>query len=401
MRGMREVRAGPAKGRAHRIEIPLIDLRLQHRGLQHKMIAAIRQVFDSSIFITGPSVMGFEEEMADFCDTKFAIGVASGTDALMLSLIALGVGPGDEVLLPTFAYAAAAAAICHAGAKPVFVDSIADGFNIDPQDAARRTTRRTRAIIPVHLYGEAAQMDEIMALAGKHGLHVVEDVAQAAGGRWGEQRLGSIGSTGCFSFYPTKNLAGCGDGGMVVTNDEAVASRVRLLRQQADASALGGKKFHHPTVGYNSRLDEVQAAVLRVKLPHLDSWNRLRALHADRYRRLLKEADIDLPATNRKGSHVYCLYTVRHPRRDQLRRHLWEQGIGTEVYYPIPLHLQEAYRGLGYHEGDFPVAERLSQQALSIPVYPELTNEGIDRVARAIADFVGGTAAADSEESDR
>ncbi len=258
---MREVRAGPAKGRAHRIEIPLIDLRLQHRGLQHKMIAAIRQVFDSSIFITGPSVMGFEEEMADLCDTKFAIGVASGTDALTLSLIALGIGPGDEVLLPTFAYAAAAAAICHAGATPVFVDSLADGFNIDPQDAARRTTRRARAIIPVHLYGEAAQMDEIMALAGKHDLHVVEDVAQAAGGKWGEQRLGSIGSTGCFSFYPTKNLAGCGDGGMVVTNDEAVASRVRLLRQQGDASALGGKKFHHPAVGYNSRLDEVQAAV--------------------------------------------------------------------------------------------------------------------------------------------
>ena len=308
---MREGKIGPGNSKAHRIEIPLIDLRPQHRALQHKIFAAIRQVFDSSVFKIGPNVIAFEEEMAALCEAKFAVGVASGTDALTLSLAALDTRPGDEVLVPTFTYAATAAAVCHLGAKPVFVDSLPDGFNIDPADATRRVTRRTRAIIPVHLYGEAAQMDALMALAKAHDLSVVEDVAQAAGGRWGEQRLGTIGSAGCFSFYPTKNLSGCGDGGMVVTNREQVASQVKLLRDQADASVLGGKKYHHPTVGYNSRLDELQAAILRVKLPHLESWNRLRAQHADRYRRLLRHADIALPAASRNGSHVYCLYTLR------------------------------------------------------------------------------------------
>jgi len=361
-------------------------------------MAAIRQVFDSSVFVTGPNVLAFEEEMACFCEAKFAVGVASGTDALTLSLAALDIRPGDEVLLPSFTYAATAAAVCHLGARPVFVDSLPDGFNMDPEDTARRVTRRTKAMIPVHLYGEAARMDEIMALAKAHDLYVVEDVAQAAGGKWGDQRLGAIGDAGCFSFYPTKNLSGCGDGGMVVTNDQQVASQVRLLRQQADASVLGGKKYHHPAVGYNSRLDEMQAAILRVKLPHLDSWNHLRAQHAERYRHLLKDADVVLPPVTPKGSHVYCIYTLRHPQRDQLRRHLTDQGIGTEIWYPLPLHLQEAYRGLGYSEGDFPVAERLAREALSIPVYPELTNEKIGTVAKAIQEFAGERAPSRHEE---
>jgi dTDP-4-amino-4,6-dideoxygalactose transaminase len=232
-------------------------------------------------------------------------------------------------------------------------------------------------------------MDEIMALAQAHSLYVVEDVAQAAGAKLGDRRLGTIGHTGCFSFYPTKNLAGCGDGGMIVTNDERVASQARLLRQQADAAVLGGRKYHHPTVGYNSRLDELQAAILRVKLPHLDSWNRLRAQHAERYRRLLKRANVLLPPATPKGSHAYCIYTLRHRERDGLRQCLSDHGIGTEIWYPLPLHLQEAYRDLGYREGDFPVAERLAKEVLSIPIYPELTNERIDTVARAIADFVG------------
>lgn len=385
---MREAKTQAAPRGARQIQIPLIDLRPQHRGLQPKMVAALRQVFESSVFVIGPNVRAFEEEMARCCGVKHAVGVASGTDALTLSLAALGIGPGDEVLVPSFTYAATAGAVCHLGARPVFVDSLPDGFNLDPEDAARRVTPRTRAVVPVHLYGEAAPMDRVLALAEAHGLCVVEDVAQAAGGQWEGQPLGSLGKAGCFSFYPTKNLPGCGDGGMVVTDDDELADQVRLLRQQGDASALSGAKYHHTAVGYNSRLDEIQAAILRVKLPHLASWNRLRVQHAERYRCLLADTGLGLPARSKNGSHVYCLYTIRCPRREALREHLRSAGIGTEVYYPVPLHLQPAYRGLGYREGDLPVAERLASEVLSIPVYPELTDEQIDRIAAAIREFV-------------
>jgi dTDP-4-amino-4,6-dideoxygalactose transaminase len=281
----------------------------------------------------------------------------------------------------------------------VFVDSLPDGFNLDPADAEARVTERTRAIIPVHLYGEAAPMADILELARSHGLSIVEDVAQAAGGRWDGRALGSLGDTGCFSFYVTKTLGGCGDGGMVTTNDDYVAERVRLLRQQADASVLGGAKYTHPTVGYNSRLDEIQAAVLRVKLPHLESWNRLRVARAQQYRERLQGSGIALPAASENGSHVYCLYTIRHPARDALRAHLLARGIGTEIYYPLPLHIQEAYRGLGYEEGDLPVAEQLSREALSIPIYPELTPEQVDRVADAVLEFVDSHAESSAEET--
>ncbi len=347
----------------------------------------------------GPNVRAFEEEMARFCEVKHAVGVASGTDALTLSLAALGIEPGDEVLVPSFTYAATAAGVCHLGARPVFVDSLPDGFNLDPADAERRITPRTRAIIPVHLYGEAAPMKEILELAEAHNLYVVEDVAQAAGGRWQGKMLGSLGDTGCFSFYPTKNLAACGDAGMVTTNDDAAAERVRLLRQQADGSVLGGPKYVHPAVGYNSRLDEMQAAILRVKLPHLESWNRFRQRHAGQYRELLRDSGVGLPARSRDGSHVYCLFTVRCAQRDSLRHHLRERGIGTEVYYPLPLHLQEAYRDLGHREGDLPVSEMLCKQVISIPVYPELSSEQVDRVAEAILEFVRGPAKVGTEEA--
>jgi dTDP-4-amino-4,6-dideoxygalactose transaminase len=394
---MDKMKAGYGSARA--VEIPRIDLRQQHRDLQHKIYAALRQVFDSTAFVNGPNVRAFEEEMACFLEVRHAVGVASGTDALILSLDALGIKPGDEVLVPSFTYAATAAAVSHHGATPVFVDSLPGGFNLDPEDAARRITPRTRAIIPVHLYGEAAPMAEIMALAGAHDLFVVEDVAQAVGGYWDGRRLGSIGHTGCFSFYPTKNLAACGDAGMITTNDDEVADRVRLLRQQADASVIGGQKYTHPAVGYNSRLDEVQAAVLRVKLPHLDAWNRLRQEHAERYRCHLRDSGITLPAANRNGSHVYCLYTIRCERRDELQKWLRACGVGFELYYPLPLHLQEAYRGLGYQEGDLPWAERLSRECLSIPLYPELTHEQVDRVAEVILEFTGGGAEVEAEEA--
>jgi dTDP-4-amino-4,6-dideoxygalactose transaminase len=376
------------------VEIPLIDLRQQYRALQPKIHAALRNVFDSGIYVVGPSVHAFEEEMARFCGVKHAVGVASGTDALTLSLVALGIGRGDEVLVPSFTYAATAAAVCHVGARPVFVDSLSDGFNLDPSDAERRLTDRTRAIIPVHLYGEAAPMGEILELARGRDLFVVEDVAQAAGGRWHGGELGALGDTGCFSFYVTKNLAGYGDGGLVTTNDDRLADQVRLLRQQADSGVFGGVKYTHPTVGYNSRLDEIQAAILRVKLPHVESWNRQRVRHADRYRRHLQGSSLLLPAASVDGSHVYCLYTIRHPRRDALRDHLRARGVATGVYYPLPLHLQEAYQGLGYEEGDLPVSEKLSREALSIPVYPELTSEQVDRVANAVLEFTGPAAEA-------
>ena len=375
------------------VEIPLIDLRQQHRALQHRIYAALRHVFDSSVFVMGPNVRSFEEEMTRFLDVKHAIGVASGTDALNLSLDALGIKPGDEVLVPSFTYAATSAAVCHLGATPVFVDSLPDGFNLDPADAARRITPKTKAIIPVHLYGEAAPMDEIMELARTHDLYIVEDVAQAAGALWDGRRLGSLGHTGCFSFYPTKNLAACGDAGMVATNDDELAARMRLLRQQADASVIGGEKYTHPAVGYNSRLDEIQAAILRVKLPHLDSWNALRQQHSQRYRRRLKDLGLVLPEPSRNGSHVYCLYTIRCERRDELRAWLRDHRIGFGAYYPLPLHLQEAYRGLGYQEGDLPNAERLSRECLSIPIYPELTADQVDQVADAIQEFIGDHAA--------
>jgi len=381
------------------VEIPLIDLREQHRALQHKIYAALRHVFDSSVFVMGPNVRAFEEEMTRFLDVKHAIGVASGTDALNLSLDALGIKPSDEVLVPSFTYAATAAAVCHLGATPVFVDSLSDGFNLDPADAARRITPKTKAIIPVHLYGEAAPMDEIMELARAHDLSVVEDVAQAVGGFWKERRLGSLGDTGCFSFYPTKNLAACGDAGMVATNDDELAARMRLLRQQADASVIGGRKYTHPAVGYNSRLDEMQAAILRVKLPHLDSLNGLRQQHAKQYRMRLKNSGLTLPEPSRNGSHVYCLYTIRCERRDELGAWLRAHRIGFDAYYPVPLHLQEAYRGLGYREGDLPKAERLSRECLSIPVYPELTGEQVDRVADVIQEFVGDRAAIQEGET--
>jgi dTDP-4-amino-4,6-dideoxygalactose transaminase len=369
--------------------VPLVDLRPQHWSLQSKIIVALREVFASSAFVLGPNVSAFESEMASFLGVNHAIGVASGTDALTLSLMALGISPGDEVLVPSFTYTATAAGVCHMGATPVFVDSLPDGFNLDPADAERRITVRTRAIIPVHLYGEAAPMGDLLALAKAHNLRVVEDVAQAAGGKWQGKRLGSLGDTGCFSFYPTKNLAACGDAGMVTTNDPELADRMRLLRTQADASVLGGKKYHHPTVGFNSRLDEIQAAILRVKLPHLDAWNRARCSHAETYREHLKDAGLALPAASREGSHVYCLYTIRGPQRDALRAHLRGQGIGTDTYYPLPLHLQEAYAHLGYRPGDLPVCEQLAKEVLSIPIYPDLTPEQIAVVTGAIFEFLG------------
>jgi dTDP-4-amino-4,6-dideoxygalactose transaminase len=369
------------------LEIPQLDLKACHRPLREQLLSAIARVVDSSAFILGENVRRFEQEFASFLGARFGVGVASCTDALKLSLIALGIGKGDEVLLPSFTYAATAAAVRHLRATPVFVDSEPGGYNLDLDQLEARITPRTRAIVPVHLFGECVDMARVMEIARAHNLKVIEDVAQALGARRDGRAAGTFGDAGCFSFYPTKNLGGFGDGGMVVTEEEETAERVRLLRHQADESVRGGAKYHHEMLGYNSRLDEIQAAVLRVKLPFLEQWNERRIALAARYLDLLGESGLGLPHSPEGSSHVYYLFVVTSPHRDRLQRHLQKRRIQSLVYYPRPLHLQGAHRDLGYRAGGLPNCERLSREALSLPLYPELTDEQADRVAEAVITF--------------
>ena len=379
-----------------RIEIPLVDLKACHRLLREQILAAIAGVLDSSAFILGNNVRQLEEKLARFLGARFAVGVASGTDALKLSLVALGVGEGDEVLLPSFTYAATAAAVRHLRAIPVFLDSEPGGYNLDLDQLEAKIGPRTKAILPVHLFGECLDMPRLMSIARAHKLKVIEDVAQALGACWPadpaagrpSRAAGTFGEVGCFSFYPSKNLGGCGDGGLIVTDDEQTAGRLRLLRHQADESVRGGAKYTHETLGYNSRLSEIQAAALLVKLPHLEEWNRRRIAIAGRYLDHLRETGLGLPRPPRDSSHVYCLFTITTPRRDELCRHLRERGIQSLVYYPRPLHLQGVHRDLGYRPGDLPNCERLSREVLSLPIYPELADEQVDRVAEAVLGFV-------------
>ncbi len=329
--------------------------------------------------------------MAAFLGVNHAVGVASGTDALTLSLMALGISPGDEVLVPSFTYTATAAGVCHMGATPVFVDSLPDGFNLDPADAERRITDRTRAIIPVHLYGEAAPHGAISSPSRRrHNLRVVEDAAQAAGGKWQGKRVGSLGDTGCFSFYPTKNLAACGDAGMVTANDEELAKRLRLLRNQADDPVLGGQKYHHPTVGFNSRLDEIQAAILRVKLPHLDSWNRSAGAIT---RRRIGIASWALAcgcrAVSTDGSHVYGLYTIRCSTAMRCASIFRRRASAPPLIIRCPSTCRRPMRTSAIKPGDLPVCEQLAKEVLSIPLYPDLTPEQIAVVTGAILEFLG------------
>jgi len=346
--------------------IPILDLTEQYRGLKSEIDTAVTAVFESGHYINGPQCKALEDEIARYIGTKYAVGLNSGTDALHLALRALDIGPGDEVITTPFTFVATTEAIGIVGATPVFVDIHPQTFNIDVGALEAAITPRTKAILPVHLYGHPAAMHDIMALARKHGIAVVEDCAQSIGATLDGKRTGAIGTIGCFSFFPSKNLGAFGDAGMVTTNDEALAARIRSLR------AHGGRvKYHHEELGVNSRLDEVQAAILRVKLPYLDRWIASRRQHADAYSRAL--AHVVTPPSETPGAfHVYHQYTVRVEDRDRVQKSLADAGVQTMVYYPVPLHLQEVHSAMGLREGAFPHSERAAREVLSLPMFPEL-----------------------------
>lgn len=362
--------------------IPPLDLKAQWLSIKSEISAAINAVVESQHFILGPQVQAFEEDVAKYCGTKFAVGVASGTDALLLALHAAGVGLGDEVLLPTFSFIATAECVSLLGAVPVFVDIDPSTFAIDTVQLETKITPRTRAIIPVHLYGHPADMDPINSVAQRHNLRVIEDNAQAIGAKYKGRKTGGLGDYGCISFFPSKNLGGYGDGGMIVTNSEASSTHLRVLRNHGSA-----KKYYATELGWNSRLDEIQAAVLRVKLRHLDNWVVARRKNANLYSQLLRAAPgVVTPVEAPWAEHVYHQYTIRVIDRDRVQSALSEQNIGSTVYYPTPMHLQPVFANLNYIEGDLPQAEKAAKEVLSLPIYAELTSQQIHRVIAAIAE---------------
>ncbi len=370
------------------VQVPLLDLRSQYESIKDEINSAIEGVLSSGSYILGSNVRSVEDEMARYCGVKCAVGVASGTDALVLALKARGIGKEDEVITTPFTFFATAEAISQVGAKPVFVDIEEESFNIDPTKIEEKITEKTKAIIPVHLYGQSASMGPIMEITGRYNLHVIEDAAQAFGAEYNfsqsTKKVGSIGELGCLSFYPTKNLGGYGDGGMILTEDEEIAERLRILRVHG-ARALD----LHSLAGYNSRLDELQAAALRVKLKHVDSWIEMRRQKASLYDELLSSLKgiVTVPYQAPYARHTFCAYTIRAAQRDKLRDYLTRKGIGTRVYYLLSLHLQEVYAHLGYKRGDFPLSEKASEEVISLPIYPELKKEQIELVAREIENF--------------
>ena len=375
--------------------VPLIDLVAQYQTIEQEVQEAVQAVFANQSFVLGDNVLEFEQEIAKYCDNRHAIGCASGTDALILALMALDIGPGDEVITSPFTFFATASSIHRVGATPVFVDIEPDGFNLDPAQVEAAITERTRAIMPVHLFGQTAEMEPLWRLAVEHKLNIVEDAAQAIGAAYRGRRTGVLGTVACFSFFPTKNLGGAGDGGMVTTDDADLATRLRSLRVHGDVG-----RYEHIEVGLNSRLDALQAAVLQVKLRHLDDWSEARRDNAARYEELFEQYGLTdiatLPPTLPDRTHVYNQYVLRVPgdgRRDALLNSLREQQIGAAVYYPKALHQQTCFASLGYKAGDFPEAERACREVLALPVYAELTNEQQDRVVEGsdcAADPAGG-----------
>jgi dTDP-4-amino-4,6-dideoxygalactose transaminase len=369
------------------MNVPLLDLKAQYRSIKPEIDAAVAEVFESQYFIMGPRVKACEEAIASYSGVSHAIGVASGTDALLIALMAEGIGPGDEVITSPYTFFATAGSVARLGAKPVFVDIDPVTFNIDVTKIAARINDRTRAIMPVHLYGQMADMDPIMELARHHNLVVIEDAAQAIGAEYRGHRAGSIGDYGCFSFFPSKNLGGAGDGGMVVTRDRGRADKVSILRVHGMEP-----KYYHRFLGGNFRLDALQAAVVEIKLRHLDAWTSARQSNARRYDRLLNEAGVvgagqlTLPRVV-MNRHIFNQYVVRASRRDELKAHLLARQVGVEVYYPVPLHLQECFAGLNYRPGDFPESERAALETLALPIYPELSDAQARYVVESIAEF--------------
>lgn len=366
--------------------IPLVDLGRQYKTIRKEIDGSIRKVILSSDFILGQELKKFEEEFAQFCQTKYAVGVDSGTGALELALAALGIGKGDEVMVPVFTFYATASAVASCGATPVFVDVEKETGNMDPEKIKEKITRRTRAVIPVHLFGQPANLTRIISIAKKYKLHLIEDAAQAHGARvrinGGWKSAGSVGEMGCFSFYPGKNLGAYGDGGMVATNQKSLANRLKLLR---DYGRVG--KYEHNCLGFNKRLDTIQAAILRVKLKKLNQWNELRRKHAALYDRRFAEIGVKSFKIRPFALPVRHVYAILAPNRDGLAAFLNREGIATGIHYPVPLHLQKSFRYLGYKSGDFPAAEEISEKILSLPIFPELKKAEIEKIVLCIKKF--------------
>jgi len=369
------------------MKVPLLDLQAQNGPLRAEILAAITRVADSQRFIMGPEVDALEREFAAMLGIRHAIAVSSGTDAVLLALMAVDLRPGDEVITPTYSFFATAGCVARLGARPVLVDSDPQTFNVDPDAVAAAITPRTKAIIPVHLFGQSAEMDPIMRAADRAGIPVIEDAAQAIGATYQSRPVGGIGAFGCFSFFPSKNLGAFGDAGLVTTNDDALAKKARLLRTHGMQP-----KYHHHLVGGNFRMDALQAAVLRVKAPHLAAWTEARRRNAARYRELFAQSGIGdaiaLPREPHDRLHIYNQFVIRTAERDALKAHLDAAGIGNEIYYPIPFHLQPCFADLGYRRGAFPHAERAAAESLAIPIYGELTREQQEAVVSSIAAFV-------------
>jgi dTDP-4-amino-4,6-dideoxygalactose transaminase len=368
-------------------KVPLLDLEAQYRPLRDEILGAITRVCDSQRFIMGPEIEALESELSGVLGVRHSIAVSSGTDAVLLALMTLDIQPGDEVVTPTYSFFATAGAIVRLGARPVLVDIDPATFNIDPDQIADAITPRTKAILPVHLFGLSADLDPILEVALRAGVPVVEDAAQAIGATYKSQKVGGIGTLGCFSFYPSKNLGAFGDAGLLTTNDDPLAKRAKLLRNHGMEP-----KYYHQLVGANFRMDALQAAVLRVKAPHLAAWTAGRRANAAAYRALFSKAGVDgsiaLPEEPSDRLHIFNQFVIRTPERDALKKHLDERGIGNEIYYPVPFHLQPCFAGLGFERGDFPHAERAADESLAIPIYGELTAAQQEAVVSAVAGFV-------------
>jgi dTDP-4-amino-4,6-dideoxygalactose transaminase len=391
------------------MNIPLIDLKAQYKSISEDLDRVTKEVLSSASYIMGNNVTGFEKEFAEYIGVKHAISVGNGTDALVIALKSLGIGAGDEVITTPFTFFATAETISAVGAIPVFVDVEKDTFNIDPTKIEEKITNKTKAIVPVHIFGQSAKMDEINEIAKKHNIKVIEDACQAIGGKYKDRKIGTLGDVACFSFFPTKNLGCAGDGGMIVTDDDGVATIARALRthgsgengqkaynllnnineevktvQNADDTVYNPLKYFNYLIGYNTRLDAIQAAILRVKLPHIDSWNSKRREIAKIYDEKLKDTELVTPFISEENEPVYHMYIIQSENREAMLSKLKEKGVATGVYYPVPLHLQKVYKNLGYKEGDMPVAEYLSHRTFAIPVYPELTEEEVNYIVESI-----------------
>jgi dTDP-4-amino-4,6-dideoxygalactose transaminase len=368
--------------------IPFVDLKTQYLSIKDEIDTAVLKVLASTQFVLGNEVKAFEEEFASYCDADYAIAVNTGTSALHLALLAAGIGAGDEVITVPFTFVATTAAICYTGATPVFVDIDPVSYTIDVTQIEKAITERTKAILPVHLYGQPADMEPILDIARRHGLVVIEDAAQAHGAEYKGQRVGSIGDIGCFSFYPGKNLGAYGEGGMAVTNNPEYAHTMGMLRDWGQE-----RRYHHVLKGYNYRMDGIQGAILRVKLRYIEEWTEARRTHAAQYDQLLAESGVGIPAVMPYSRHVYHVYAVRTPQREWLQQQINKQGIQTGIHYPIPVHLQTAYSDLGYQCGDFPHSELVAKEVLSLPMYAELTSAQVSKVAQTLHTILQGVAA--------